>query len=204
ENDAHLKDLVNRFRDVRRRAPPVTSTLIMRELPTPRQAYIHLGGDFTRKGAPVSPGTPAFLPAKIEGGNRLDLARWLVDARNPLTARVTVNRMWQAYFGKGLVATEDDFGLMGAKPTHPELLDWLATEFVARGWSQKAMHRLIVTSAAYRQSSRARPDVDAADPARRLLARQSRLRLDAEVIRDASLAACGLLGPRIGGPGGVP
>src|SRR5439155_6979035 len=204
ENDAHLKDLVNRFRDVRRRAPPVTSTLIMRELPTPRQAYIHLGGDFTRKGAPVSPGTPAFLPAKIEGGNRLDLARWLVDARNPLTARVTVNRMWQAYFGKGLVATEDDFGLIGAQPTHPELLDWLATEFVARGWSQKAMHRLIVTSATYRQASRRRPELEEPDPYNRLLARQLRMRLEAEILRDSALVASGLFTPAIGGPSVYP
>src|ERR1044071_1861777 len=127
----------------------------MRELPHPRESYIHLGGDFTRKGAVVQPGVPAVLPQLPAGANtRLDLARWLVDARNPLTARVTVNRMWQSYFGKGLVDTENDFGLMGSKPSHPELLDWLATEFIARGWSQKAIHRLIATSAAYRQASR--------------------------------------------------
>jgi hypothetical protein len=115
-----------------------------------------------------------------------------------------MNRLWQAYFGLGIVETENDFGTQGTPPSHPELLDWLATEFVAEGWSLKAMHRLIVTSAAYRQSSRARPDADSADPSRRLLARQSRLRLDAELIRDASLAASGLLVREIGGPSVFP
>ena len=112
----------------------------MQELPQPREAYIHLG-DFLRRGAAVQPGVPAVLSSKPVSGTRLDMAKWLVDPANPLTARVTVNRMWQMYFGKGLVDTENDFGLMGSKPTHPELLDWLATEFVARGWSQKAIHR---------------------------------------------------------------
>jgi len=108
--------------------------------------------------------------------------------------------MWQAYFGKGLVETENDFGLMGAKPTHPELLDWLATEFVAKGWSQKAIHRLIVTSATYRQSSKLRPDLEERDPYNQLLARQSRMRVEAEILRDSSLVASGLLNPAVGGP----
>jgi hypothetical protein len=153
----------------------------------------------------VHPAIPAVLPQLPAGANtRLDLARWLVDPRNPLTARVTVNRMWQAYFGKGIVETENDFGLQGARPTHPELLDWLATEFMRRGWSQKAMHRLIVTSAAYRQSSKERADAAEKDPYNNLLARQNRLRLEAEIIRDAALSASGLLTDKIGGPSVYP
>jgi hypothetical protein len=186
----------------RRRMPQVTRALIMRELPAPRQTYIHLGGDFTRKGAPVEPGTPAVLPP-LQGVSgrptRLDFAKWLVDKRQPLTARVTVNRIWQKYFGKGIVDTENDLGVMGDKPTHQELLDYLALEFMDRGWSQKQIHRLIVTSATYRQSSQGRADLKAADPENRLLARQNRLRLDAEIIRDSALAASGLLSRKIGG-----
>jgi hypothetical protein len=186
----------------RRRMPQVTRTLIMRELPTPRQSYIHLGGDFTRKGASVEPGTPAVLPP-LEGVSgrptRLDFAKWLVDKRQPLTARVTVNRIWQKYFGKGIVDTENDLGVMGDKPTHQELLDYLALEFMDRGWSQKQLHRLIVTSATYRQSSQGRADLKAADPENRLLARQNRLRLDAEIIRDSALVASGLLSRKLGG-----
>src|SRR5262249_32985694 len=160
---------------------------------------IHLGGDFLRHGAPVIPGVPAVLSVKPVTGTRLDFARWLVDGANPLTARVVVNRMWQAYFGKGLAENENDFGLIGAEPSHPDLLDWLATEFGARGWSQKAMHRLIVTSAAYRQSSRRRQDLEERDPYNRLLARQSRMRLEAEVLRDNALVASGLFTPTVGG-----
>jgi hypothetical protein len=149
----------------------------------------------------------------LKGGektNRLDLARWLVDPKNPLIGRVTMNRFWQAYFGKGLVETENDFGTQGSFPTHPELLDWLAMEFIspegseAKGWDQKALHRLIVTSATYRQSSRHRPDLDQRDPSNRLLGRQTRLRLEGEVIRDEGLAASGLLNRKIGGPGVFP
>ena len=202
--DPGLLERVANLRALRKREPAITSTLILRELPKPREAYIHLGGDFLRRGAPVSPGVPAVLSAKPVTGTRLDLARWLTAPDNPLTARVTVNRMWQAYFGKGLVETENDFGLMGAKSTHPELLDWLATEFVARGWSQKAMHRLLVTSAAYRQSARNRPDLEEADPYNRLLARQSRIRLEAEILRDSALVASGLLTPTVGGPSVYP
>jgi hypothetical protein len=197
--DKQLAELLNKLRGVRRRKPLTTYTLIMRELPQPRQAYIHLGGDFTRKGAAVTPATPAALGPKLEGGTRLDFARWLVDAGNPLTARVTVNRMWQAYFGRGLVETENDFGAIGAKPSHPELLDWMATEFMARGWSQKAVHRLIVTSAAYRQSSLRRPELEERDPYNQLIARQARFRVEAEVARDIGLVASGLLNPTVGG-----
>ncbi|MCW5981915.1 MAG: PSD1 domain-containing protein [Bryobacteraceae bacterium] len=202
--DPGLRERMANLRALERRAPHITTTLVMRELPEPRDSYIHLGGDFLRRGAPVTPGVPAVLSAKPVGGTRLDLAKWLVSPENPLTARVTVNRMWQAYFGKGLVETENDFGLLGAKPTHPELLDWLAAEFVQSGWRQKALHRLIVTSAAYRQSSKNRPELDEIDPYNRLLARQSRMRLEAEIIRDAALTASGLLNPSVGGPSVYP
>ena len=151
-------------------------------------------------------GVPSVLPplSAREKLNRLDLAQWIVDPKNPLTARVMVNRMWQACFGLGLVETENDFGMQGTPPTHPELLDYLAAEFAARRWSMKAMLRLIVTSAAYRQSSRVRPELTTVDARNRLIARQSRLRLDAEVIRDSALAVSGLLTPSIGGPSVFP
>jgi hypothetical protein len=202
--DPGLAERLANLRAHRKREPEVTTALIMRELPKPREAYIHLNGDFIRRGAPVTPGVPAVISSKPVGGTRLDMAKWLADPGNPLTARVTVNRMWQMYFDKGLVDTENDFGLMGSKPTHPELLDWLATEFVARGWSQKAIHRLIVTSATYRQSSRSRPDLSEIDPYNKLLARQSRMRLEAEILRDSALRASGLLTPKVGGPSVYP
>jgi Protein of unknown function (DUF1553)/Protein of unknown function (DUF1549)/Planctomycete cytochrome C len=191
---------------LRKRLPDLTTALVMRELPEPRQAYIQLSGDFLRHGADVEPGVPAVLPPlQVEGRpTRLDLARWLVSRNNPLTARVTVNRVWQRYFGKGIVDTQDDFGTQGTPPTHPKLLDWLATEFVDRGWSLKAMHRLIVTSATYRQSSGIRPDLQERDPANQLLARQTRLRLDSEILRDNALAAAGLLSAKVGGPSVFP
>ncbi|MBI1914975.1 MAG: PSD1 domain-containing protein [Planctomycetes bacterium] len=186
---------------LKNRIPPIPTTLVLSERATPRPTNIHLGGDFTRKGAPVVPAVPAILHPMndVKKPNRLDLAKWIVDPKNPLTARVTVNRFWQRYFGLGLVETENDFGTQGTPPTHPELLDWLSDEFVARKWSMKAMHRLIVTSATYRQSSRHRPELANADPRNRLLARQNRLRLDAEIVRDNALAASGLLTAKIGG-----
>ena len=177
------------------------TTLVMAELSKPRETTIFTKGDFTRHGAPVTPGTPSALPPlKAANPNRLDLARWLFDPANPLTARVMVNRIWQQYFGLGLVETENDYGTQGAPPTNPELLDWLATEFTAQKWSMKAMHRLIVTSATYKQSSLARPDLDLADPLNKLLARQNRLRLDAELVRDVALSASGLYVSKLGGP----
>ncbi|PYV00160.1 MAG: hypothetical protein DMG10_22280 [Acidobacteria bacterium] len=204
--DTGLRERLITIEELKKREPKFPSTLVLQERAEARETYIHLGGDFTRKGSRVSPGVPGVLhPLSSKTPlNRLDLARWLVDPKNPLLARVTVNRMWQHYFGKGLVETENDFGTQGTPPTHPELLDWLATEFVARGWSQKAIHRLIVTSAAYRQSSRHRPDLEERDPYNRLLARQSRVRLDAEIIRDSGLTACGLLNRKIGGPSVFP
>jgi len=202
-------------------AKAIPTTLVMRELEKPRVTHVQIRGDFLRLGAQVQPGVPAVLPqlsASVKNPNRLDLARWLVDPKNPLTPRVTVNRIWQAYFGLGLVETDDDFGKQGSAPTHPELLDWLAARFTGisgskfqvsgssnpKPWSLKDLHRLIVTSATYRQSSHARPELKAIDPRNRLLARQSRLRLEAEAIRDVSLAASGLLARKIGGPSVFP
>jgi hypothetical protein len=131
--------------------------------------------------------------------NRLDLARWITSKENPLTARVIVNRIWQQYFGVGLVSTENDFGLLGARPTHPELLDWLAVEWIDREWSLKAIHRLIVSSQTYRQSSHAREELQRMDADNTLLGRQVRLRLDAEVIRDVALSASGMMSHKLGG-----
>ncbi len=186
--------------------PKLSSTLVMEELPTPRDAYIHLGGEFTRRGDPVQPGVPAVLPplASDARPTRLDLARWLVHPGNPLTARVTVNRIWQRYFGTGLVDTENDFGVQGSPPSHPLLLDWLASELIRSNWSLKALHRLIVTSATYCQSSGYRSELQKIDPGNRLLARQHRLRLESEVVRDVCLAASGLLNREIGGPSVFP
>ncbi|MBI3862165.1 MAG: PSD1 domain-containing protein [Planctomycetia bacterium] len=212
---------------IRGSEPVFTTTMIMQERGQPRESHIHIRGDFLRKGARVEPGVPAVLPglpADLKSPSRLDFARWLVDPRNPLTPRVTMNRVWQKYFGRGIVDTENDFGTQGTPPTHPELLDWLAAEFVtaspplskgrAEGvaphaefsgaWSLKRMHRLIVTSATYRQSSNHRTDLEEVDAANRLYARQSRLRLDAEIIRDVALAAGGLLNPTLGGPSVYP
>ena len=185
----------------------MTTTLVMQERPQPRETRVHIRGDFLRPGALVQGAVPAVLPPLRPEGERptrLDLARWLVSPDNPLTPRVIVNRVWQQYFGEGLVATENDFGTQGSPPTHPELLDWLARQFVSRGWSLKALHRLIVTSATYRQSSAYRPELAQVDPGNRLLGRQSRLRLEAEAIRDACLSASGLLARTIGGPGVYP
>jgi hypothetical protein len=136
--------------------------------------------------------------------NRLTFARWLVSPENPLTARVTVNRQWQAFFGRGIVGTLQDFGYQGDLPTHPELLDWLAVEFQKEGWSLKKLDRLIVTSATYRQSSRVTPELLARDPQDLLLSRAPRFRLDAELVRDSALASAGLLSEKIGGPSVFP
>jgi mono/diheme cytochrome c family protein len=198
--DPKLKSKVAEYNRLKRGGPKITTTMVLAERKTPRESYVHVKGDFTRKGDPVSPAVPAVLHPLHDSTkpNRLDLARWLVDRDNPLVARVTVNRIWQHYFGKGLVETENDFGVQGSPPTHPELLDWLACEFMDRGWSYKALHRLIVTSATYRRSSAGKPP--AADPTNRLLSRQNRLRMEAEVIRDCGLAASGLMNRKVGGP----
>ncbi len=180
-----------------------TTTLVLKELDKPRKTTVFIKGDFTRPADEVTPGTPKvlhpFQPTQSTP-NRLDLAKWIVDPANPLTARVIVNRVWQQYFGRGIVETENDFGTQGTSPTHPELLDWLATELIAKQWSLKELHRLIVSSHTYRQSSAVRADLKEVDPNNYLLARQSRLRLDAEVVRDVALSACGLLSKKLGGP----
>jgi hypothetical protein len=203
-DDAAFKALAARYTELDRRHNGAVSTLVMQELPQPRESVLFVKGDFTRPGEKVAPGTPpvlpAFRPADPARPTRLDLARWTVDPAHPLTARVFVNRVWQQYFGRGLVETENDFGTQGEPPTHPELLDWLATEFVRAGWSLKLLHRLIVTSATYRRASPARPDLELKDPLNKLLARQARLRLDAEVVRDVALTASGLLSRKLGGP----
>jgi mono/diheme cytochrome c family protein len=182
---------------------PELKASILAENEKPRPTHIHVRGDFLRKGEEVQPGTFSILhefkPHDAKP-NRLDLAKWLFDPANPLTARVTVNQIWIHLFGRGLVSTVDDFGTRGEAPSHPELLDWLATEFPRLGWSRKALIRLIVTSATYRQSSAIRSELLERDPNNVLLARQNRYRLEAEVVRDSFLACSGLLAPRIGGP----
>jgi hypothetical protein len=180
--------------------PP--TSLVMVELDRPRTTNIFKRGNFLTKEDEVKPGVPAALhrlPADAPP-NRLGLARWLVDPSNPLVARVTVNRWWAEFFGHGLAATLDDLGTRGERPTHPKLLDWLATEFVARGWSTKAIHRLIVTSATYRQTSRLTPERLACDPYNKLYGRGPRVRLDAETIRDNALAVSGTLSRAMAGP----
>jgi hypothetical protein len=215
--------------------PPATRAMTISQNPAPPATHVHMRGDFLRKGDAVEPGTPAVLAAfqpaagcdpkpdadepRSRLPNRLDLANWLVDRSNTLTARVCVNRVWQHLFGKGLVGTPNDFGTRGEPPSHPDLLDWLASEFVSptpgavaapanefaspetrHPWSMKDLIRLIVTSNTYCQSSRTRADLAESDPTNALLARQSRYRLEAEVVRDECLAASGLLTPTIGGP----
>jgi hypothetical protein len=183
-------------------AARMPTAMVMQDLPAPRDTFVLIRGQYDRPGEKVSPGVPASLPPLPAGApaNRLGLARWLVDPANPLTARVAVNRYWQLHFGTGLVRTAVDFGIQGEWPSHPELLDWLADEFVRSGWDVKAMQRLLVTSAAYRQSSRVTLEVLDKDPDNRLLSRGPRFRLSAEEVRDQALAVSGLLVERLGGP----
>jgi hypothetical protein len=206
DNDAGYKELQKKLNKFKKDEPRTTTTMVLAERKEPRESYVFIKGDFTRKGDPVAPGILKILNPFTPGENpnRLDLARWIVDPQNPLTARVEVNRIWMRYFGRGLVETENDFGTQGSLPSHPELLDWLATELVAQKWSLKAMHRLIVNSATYRQSSRVRSDLANVDANNKLLARQTRVRLDSEIIRDVCLSATGLLNPTIGGPSVFP
>ena len=165
-----------------------------------RQTYIHLAGDYTRRGPNVMPATLSALPAQA-GNTRLELAKWIISPQNPLTARVAVNHIWSKLFGYGLVRTPDDFGTSGEAPSHPELLDHLATEFMRTGWSRKQLIKRIVMSETYRQVSHDPPDQSyQTDPLNRLLSHQNRVRLDAEVLRDSALSVSGLLKPSIGGP----
>ncbi|MBA4187952.1 MAG: hypothetical protein C0467_08025 [Planctomycetaceae bacterium] len=178
------------------------TAMVMDELPKPRDAFILLRGQYDKKGDKVTAGIPAALPPlpKDVPNNRLGLARWIASPENPLTARVAVNRFWEQLFGSGLVRSTENFGIQGEPPTHPELLDWLATEFVRLKWDMKAIQKTIVMSATYRQASRVTPELLAKDPENRLLARQVRFRLPAELVRDNALAASGLLVRKVGGP----
>ena len=180
------------------------TVMVLHELPKPRKTYRLERGQYDQpdKSEKLRPATPPALGAwnKKWPRNRLGLARWLMDPSHPLTSRVTVNRLWQHYFVTGLVKTSDNFGIQGDAPSHPALLDWLATEFIRRGWKLKAMHKLIVTSSAYRQSSVASQGLQKRDPENRLLARGPRKRLSANAIRDTALFASGLLVGKIGGP----
>lgn len=186
----------------------IVSTLVMQERVFYERpsTYLRERGNFLAKGAKVFAATPGVLHPMPESQpvNRLGLAHWLVDENNPLAARVTVNRFWEQIFGQGIVETSEDFGSQGQRPTHTELLDWLATEFMRQKWSMKSLLRLIVTSATYRQASEVRPAWREKDPYNRLLARGPRFRLEAEMIRDLALAAGGLLSPKIGGPSVFP
>ena len=180
----------------------IPTTMVMQEMDKPRDTFILQRGQYDKPGEKVTAGTPDFLPPLPAGqpSNRLTMARWLVDPSHPLTARVAVNRYWQMLFGTGLVKTAEDFGTQGERPSHPELFDWLATEYIRTGWDTKALLRLIVTSAAYRQSSKVSPVLKERDPENRLLARGARFRLQGEFVRDQALAVSGLLVDKIGGP----
>jgi hypothetical protein len=188
--------------------PKDPTTLVLAERPDddPRPTFIHNRGEYMQPTERVEPAVLSVLPSLPKGAkrDRLALARWLVAPENPLTARVTVNRHWSAFFGRGLVRTLEDFGLQGETPSHPELLDWLARELIRRGWSIKELHRLIALSATYRQSSRITPALEARDPENRLLARGPRVRLEAELIRDSAVRVSGLLCDRVGGPSVFP
>ncbi len=204
-----LKSARDEIAAVRKQLPQPTTTLVFRERPAdhPRPTHRHHRGEFLQPKEVVQPGTLAVLPPLPADApkDRLTFARWLVSAENPLTARVTVNRQWQAFFGRGLVRTTDDFGYQGETPSHPALLDWLAAEFAGPGgWSVKKLHRLIVTSETYRQASHAPPDQRAKDAENVWLARGPRVRLEAEQIRDSLLRASGLLSSKMGGPGVFP
>ena len=196
------QSLGNLEQELATRERDVPTVMVMREQKKTRETRLLVRGAYNKPGEIVRADTPAALTS-LEGDlprNRLGLARWLVDSKHPLTARTTVNRFWQMYFGRGLVRTPEDFGLQGAPPSHPDLLDWLATEFVGGGWDIKAIQKLIVTSATYRQSSAVTPERLQRDPDNRLLARGPRKRLSAEQIRDQALSVGGLLVQTIGGP----
>ena len=196
------KDDNQKIEDLRRQLPEGTSQLVLLARANPRDTHILERGDFLKPGKPVDPGVPGFLHAlpQEDAPTRLTFAKWLVDRKSPTTARAFVNRVWQTFFSTGLVSTSEDFGKQGEKPSHPELLDWLAVEFMESGWNIKALQRLIVTSSTYRQSSRITPELLARDPDNRLLARGARFRVDGEIVRDIALSASGLLSSKIGGP----
>ena len=195
-----------RIEELWKQHPEGSTQLVLQPLADGRQTHMLTRGDFLKPGKSVAPGVPAFLhPLPPDAPpTRLTFARWLVDRKSPTTARSIVNRVWQSYFGTGLVSTSEDLGSQSEVPSHPELLDWLAVEFMDRGWSLKSLHRLIVNSATYRQSSRVTPELYARDPLNRLLAHGPRLRVEGEIVRDVALAASGLLDPKVGGPSVFP
>jgi hypothetical protein len=203
-----LKDEWNAIKKLRNQMPPYPTTLILQERPpdNPRLTHVHRRGEYLQLADQVEPNVLSMLPPLPKDGphNRLTFAHWLVDSNNPLVGRVTMNRQWAAFFGRGIVRTTEDFGYQGELPSHPELLDWLALEFRRKGWSMKKMHRLIVTSATYQQSSSVSPELSARDPANIWLARGPRFRVEGELIRDIALKIGGLLTPRIGGPSVFP
>ena len=215
---ARLGELRQQLVAIRKSLPEavVTRAPVMRGSSSPRSTYVHERGDFRSRGQEVAPAPlggflsqqpglqPAIADLKQGEWTRRDLAVWLMSPGNPLPARVTVNRMWQEFFGRGIVATSDDFGTRGARPSHPELLDWLASEYLRSGWNTKSIHRKLVSSACYCQSSLPRADLQRGDPDNRLLARQVSLRVSAEVVRDVTLATSGLLSTTLGGPGVYP
>jgi hypothetical protein len=195
--------LENQYRELKQKLP---TTMVMKELPEPRQTYVLNRGlyDQPDKQQPVSAAVPELFQSDVRPANRLELAKWLVDGNNPLTARVAVNQFWARYFGIGLLDTPENFGVQSPPPSHPLLLDWLATEFVRTEWDVKAMQKLIVMSSTYRQQSAASPEAFASDPDNRRLARGPRFRLPAESIRDNALAISGLLTKKMGGPSVMP
>ncbi|MBM3457031.1 MAG: DUF1549 domain-containing protein, partial [Armatimonadetes bacterium] len=211
EQAPELKEARDAIQKLRGEVPALPTALVLEERPpeNPRATYVHRRGEFLQPGEVVTPGLLSSLTPASAGAprDRLAFARWLASDRNPLIGRVTVNRHWAALFGRGLVRTTEDFGFQGELPSHPELLDWLAAMFTRESglnWSVKALHRLLVTSATYRQTSRTTPVLAGKDPQNRLLARGPRVRLEAELIRDAALKISGLLSPRVGGPSVFP
>jgi hypothetical protein len=199
---ADFQELNDKIEGLLKEWPEGATSLVSQKRDDPRDTHILKRGNFLRPGEKVDAGTPQFLHAlpKDADGSRLSLAKWLVDKKSPTTARAIVNRVWQAYFGLGLMHTPEEFGTQGEKPTHPELLDWLAVEFMEKDWSFKKLHKLIVTSATYKQASKVTPELLKADPDNKLLARGARFRVEGEIVRDLALSASGLLNPKIGGP----
>lgn len=201
EEKLKFGELLKKLKELEAEFPGLSQAQTIATEAEDRPTHLHVRGEFNRKGDPVQPGVPGFLHPEMDDTSppRIRLAKWIASPENPLTARVTVNRLWQELFGRGLVVTTENFGSQGEKPTHPELLDWLASDFRENGWSLKGAIKTIVMSAVYRQSSAVRPDLQSRDPDNVLLARQVRMRLPAELIRDSALAVSGLLNPAVGG-----
>ena len=201
EEKLKFGELLKKLKELEAGFPALSQAQTIATEAEDRPTRVHVRGEFNRMGDPVEPGVPGFLHPESDNGSppRIRLAKWIASPENPLTARVTVNRIWQELFGRGIVFTTENFGSQGEKPSHPELLDWLASEFRENGWSLKGAIKTMVMSAAYRQSSAIRPGLQSRDPDNVLLARQARMRLPAELIRDSALAVSGLLNPSVGG-----